>query len=298
MTFDEAHEAFLAYITREKAFSAHTTRNYATDLSQFCSFLENACPSLVQSVERIAVTDVRDFVAYLMEEEKARRTIARKMACLRSFFRYLYREGIIETMPTTGVRTPKQEKPLPAFLTRADIEGMLAVPDTDTLKGARDAAIIEMLYSTGMRVSELASLSHGQIDHAQGCIRIRGKGNKERLVVMGRPALQALNAYVSHAEYQGKERRDAVLKNRDNTRLSTRSIAIILRKIGRAAGIPQDVSPHMIRHSFATHMLEAGADLRIVQELLGHASLSTTQIYTHITPRRLKKVYDTAHPRK
>lgn len=298
MTFDAAQTDFIAYVVQEKHYSEHTVRNYSIDLAQLYGFFVENCPPLIDNIENINAADIRDFLYFLMDGGAARRTVSRKLSSIRSFFRFLYREGVIETMPTTGISTPKLEKPLPKFLTIAEIEKMLTIPNSATLKGKRDIAIIEVLYSTGMRVSELVSLSFGQIDNDGGHIKIRGKGNKERLVLLGDYAQKALRIYTRDPDYKRKGKSDVIFRNRFHKPLSARSVAKTLKKIARMAGLPHDVSPHTIRHSFATHMLDAGADLRTVQELLGHSSLSTTQIYTHITPERLKKVYGKTHPRR
>jgi integrase/recombinase XerC len=232
-----------------------------------------------------------------MVDGRSRRTVARRLSALRSFFAYLYRQGTIDESPAQAITAPKLEKSLPKFLTLDEISRLLDVPDTDTLLGKRNRAILEVLYSTGIRVSELAALTHGQIEWRQGVVRVIGKGNKERIVMLGGPAQAALKAYVRDPGYHGRDSKDHIFRSRFGEPLKAKGIQEMVDRSARAAGLQQRVTPHVLRHSFATHMLDAGADLRSVQEMLGHVSLSTTQIYTHITPERLKKAYDKAHPR-
>lgn len=298
MTFDEARQYFLRYLTHEKHYSAHTVSNYARDLAQFAEYLARSNPRLVQSADAVTSLEIRDFLSASMLAGAARRTLARRLSTLRSFYKCLYRRQLIPTLPTAGLRAPKLHRPLPSFLTIEEIERLLGVHDVTTLKGLRDRAIVEVLYSTGLRVSELSSLTHKQINVRDGVVRVVGKGRKERLVMLGRHAIAALQAYRGHPQYRGRAPDDVVFKNRFGRRLSVVSIQKMINRAALLAGIAHTVTPHTLRHSFATHLLDAGADLRSVQELLGHASLSTTQIYTHITPERLKRVYESAHPRK
>lgn len=298
MTYADAVQLFLTYLDHEKQYSAHTCRNYKRDLRQFESFLDLCSPRFADHVETVTKAEIRDFLARLMADDASRRTISRKLSTIRSFFKFLYRREYILELPSDGITAPKLNKQLPKFLTVEEIENLLNIPDTTKIKGIRDKAIIEMLYSTGMRISELVELTHKQIQWREGYVRVIGKGKKERLVMLGAPALDALNTYVNHPEYQGRGQNDPVFKNRFGDRLGPVSIQRMINKSSKAAGISRKVTPHVLRHSFATHMLDAGADLRSVQKMLGHVSLSTTQIYTHTTPERLKRVYDKAHPRK
>ncbi|MCX7004723.1 MAG: tyrosine recombinase XerC [bacterium] len=281
MTFSAAVDAFVRHLGAEKNYSAHTLDNYTRDLGQFARFLDETHGGATPAVEHINLFDVRAHLAAMMGAGRARRSVARYLSSLRSFFKFLFRQGVLAAQPMSAVKAPKLPRPLPKFLTLPDVERVLAVLDVRTLKGKRDRAIVEALYSTGMRVSELA-----------------GKGRKERLVLLGGPARAAVTAYLGDAKYSGRGPKEAVFKNRFGARLGVLSIERMLTHAGRAAGLAQRVTPHTLRHSFATHLLDAGADLRSVQELLGHASLSTTQIYTHITPERLKRAYDGAHPRR
>jgi len=297
MTFSAAVDAFVRHLGAEKNYSAHTLDNYTRDLGQFARFLDETHGGATPAVEHINLFDVRAHLAAMMGAGRARRSVARYLSSLRSFFKFLFRQGVLAAQPMSAVKAPKLPRPLPKFLTLADVERVLAVLDARTLKGKRDRAVVEALYSTGMRVSELAGLTHAQMDARSGVLRVLGKGRKERLVLLGGPARAAVTAYLGDAKYCGRGPQDAVFKNRFGARLGVLSIERMLTRAGKAAGLAQRVTPHTLRHSFATHLLDAGADLRSVQELLGHASLSTTQIYTHITPERLKRAYDSAHPR-
>ncbi len=298
MTFSVAQKKFLNYLLHEKQYSGHTYTNYERDLNQFSEFLELINNIFLADLKNIAESEVRDFLSQILISGAARRSVARKLSSIRSFFKYLYRQGIINRTPTDGLTAPKLNKPLPKFLTIKEVERLLEIPDTSTPKGKRDCAIIEVLYSTGMRISELVNLTHSQINWNEEVIRVIGKGNKERMVLIGGIAKNALQKYIDNPTYVGKDQDSPVFKNKFGNKLGALSIQRMINSSAKLAGIPSNVTPHVLRHSFATHMLDAGADLRCVQELLGHVSLSTTQIYTHITPERLKKAYEKAHPRK
>jgi len=307
---------FLDYLDAERNFSAHTVRCYAVDLTQFCRFL--ACPAsateglvadrlppaesvtrqtLQQRILTVTPMEVRAYLAVMRNSEYAKSTIARKLAALRSFYKFLVRVGHLEASPVSVVRTPRQDKRLPKFLDVQEITALLEAPDSTTLLGARDRAILETIYSSGLRVGELTGLNIEDMDEFAEALRIRGKGKKERIVPLGGKAIEAIQAYhVMRQSAFGEARRGPLFVNKAGRRINERSIRRKLDKYLRIAGIPVHVSPHALRHSFATHMLNAGADLRSVQEMLGHESLSTTQIYTHLTTRRLKEVYDRAHP--
>jgi tyrosine recombinase XerC len=283
-------DRFLRYLSAERNASEYTCRDYALDLKQFFDFLGH------HRLSEITALDIRRFVATLSTKSLARRSIARKLSCIRSFFRYLCREGTLEHNPAKAVPTPRLERRLPSFLDEAQVTRLLETPPTATWQGLRDRAWLETLYSTGMRVSELIGLNMDDLDEISGTVRVRGKGKKERLCPIGSAALKAIRAYLArrpkklHVPY-------AVFVSQKLTRLTVRHADRLIARYVRLAGLPATISPHSLRHSFATHLLDRGADLRSVQELLGHASLSTTQIYTHVTPQRLKKVYDQAHPR-
>ncbi len=295
---------FLAYVEHERNFSEHTIRSYTADLVQFAAFLTG--PDTDASAEGEALSgrlravtplELRRYLAELRDSNYSRATIARKIATLRSFYKYLARQGEVQRNPVKVIRTPRQEKRLPKFLDPADIERLLGAAKGKDFLSLRDAAMLEILYSTGMRVSELVGLDLADIDPIGEVVRVRGKGRRERLAPLGSYAITALNRYLEARAKAGVHDAKAVLINRHGERLSARSVRRKLGKYLALAGLDPHVSPHTLRHSFATHMLERGADLRAVQELLGHRSLSTTQIYTHVTAGRLKQIYEAAHPR-
>ncbi len=289
---------FLEHLRHGRNASAHTLRAYERDLGEFLSFMKEEKPDL--ELSDVTHMVLRHFLSTLRQRELARTTIARKAAALRSFFRYLCQRGILDANPAEGLITPKLKKRLPIFLSETEMEKLLSSPDDDTLPGRRDRAILELLYSTGMRVSELAGLDVGQVDFLSEAVIVRGKGKRERLTPIGTYALEALQNYLASRPRARKfpsREEEPLFLSRNNTRLTSRSIRRLLKKHLLRAGLSPDVSPHTLRHSFATHMLNRGADLRSVQELLGHQSLSTTQIYTHVTTARMKEVYARTHPR-
>ena len=227
----------------------------------------------------------------------SKRTVARHLASLRSFFKFMFREGLIKSNPITAISTPKLDKKLPVFLDVDKVARLVTCPPGDTLAGLRDRAIMETLYSAGIRVSELVGLDTDDVDFISGVMKVLGKGSKERMVPIGEPALKALRQYIEDKNKAKVRDKDAIFLNKSGRRLTDRSVRRVLDKYIRACSIVEHISPHSLRHSFATHLLDRGADLRSVQELLGHMNLSTTQIYTHVTMDRLKTVYDKAHPR-
>lgn len=284
-------DKFINYLKVERNASAHTITNYLVDLNVFRDFMGD------KDIETVDHLVLRRFLADLRAKNYAKRTVARKLASLRSFFRFLFREGHIKKNPITAILTPKLDKKLPVFLDVEKIDRLLSAPTDKDSQGLRDRALLETLYSTGIRVSELVGLDIGDIDFISGVVKVLGKGSKERIVPIGEPALAAIRKYTDKKE-EGKVRdKDAVFLNKGGRRLTDRSVRRILDKHIRTCSIAEKVSPHSLRHSFATHLLDRGADLRSVQELLGHMNLSTTQIYTHVTMERLKSVYDKAHPR-
>jgi len=284
-------DKFITYLRVEKNSSLHTISNYTRDLKSFYTFLG---PDIdIKKVDRLAL---RRYMAELRGRNYAKRTIARHLASLRSFFRFLYREGHVEVNPATAIPTPKLDRILPKFLDVEKVVKLLQSPDEATTNGLRDRAIMETLYSTGIRVSELVGLDLDDIDFISGVIKVFGKGSKERLVPVGEPALAAIRRYDAQKDPLVKEKK-AVFLNKSGARLTDRSVRRVMDKYIRKCSIQEKLSPHSLRHSFATHLLDRGADLRSVQELLGHMNLSTTQIYTHVTTERLKEVYDKVHPR-
>lgn len=294
----ESIEKFTYWLTSEKGYSNHTVIGYKRDLLEFYQSLDKKC-----EVDNIEQKDVRHFVVSLHERNNAA-SVARKLSALRTFFKYLQRCGIIKSDPLSGIHGPKISKTIPVFLTVDEVFLLLETPGEQDAFMPRDRAIMELLYSTGMRVAELVSRDMEDLDFDSGMLRVRGKGRKERLVPVGRPAKEAVMAWlpmrekliVARAGRGKKLEKNAVFLNGQGGRLTTRSVERMVKKYGERAGILQTITPHALRHSFATHLLEMGADLRSVQELLGHASLSSTQRYTHVTLDHLTKVYDKAHP--
>jgi len=242
-------------------------------------------------------TDIRAYLVMMRNSGYSKSTVARKLATLRSFYKFLVRRELLTASPASVIRTPRQDKRLPRCLDEQQVAALLEAPDTDTMLGARDRAILETAYSAGLRVSELVGINLEDLDDISETMRIRGKGKKERLSPLGSKAIEAIDVYLAKRRAAfGPVKRGALFVNKYGKRISDRSVRRMLRKHLLTAGIPGSATPHTLRHSFATHMLNAGADLRSVQELLGHQSLSSTQIYTHLTMRRLKEVYDRAHP--
>jgi tyrosine recombinase XerC len=294
---DHIHE-FVAYLEVERNYSQNTVASYRTDLSDFKKFLLEASDSL-PSVAEIDHLTIRGYLANLQERQLARSTVLRRLSSLRSFFRYLCTRGYLDTDPTAALATPKVRRKLPEFLDLSEVESLLLAPDTKTIIGLRDRAILELLYSTGMRVGELLSLDLSDLDRQNALVKVRGKGKKERILPVGKAAMSALSSYLArrHELEVGKPDQAIFLSQRGNRIADRTRIRRRIGKYARDVGIRKKITPHTLRHTFATHMLNAGADLRSVQELLGHASLSTTQIYTHVTADRLKQVYQKAHPR-
>lgn len=329
-------DEFLKYLKFERHFSPHTAKCYAADLFQFCAYVHGdmeaaagrqnfsrptGAPSengtghapaplpaatavLVETAEgRLLGVDterVKEFLAFLGTQSYSKSTTARKLATLRSFYKFCLRRGYIDKHPLATIRTPKQDKRLPKCLTVDEINTLLSTPDDGSLLGARDRAMLEVVYSTGLRVSELVDLNRNDVDFTGQAVRVRGKGKKQRVSPIGQTALHALKKYIGMRDADPRSatfNAEALFVNKHGQRLSTRSVRRKLDKYLLECGLDPAISPHTLRHSFATHMLENGADLRSVQEMLGHRSLSTTQIYTHLTAQRLKTAYDEAHPR-
>lgn len=293
-------DAFVVDLQHRRRASEHTVRAYARDIVQFAQFLEGRYPSL--SWAEVEPSTIRAFLAELHRLAMSPRSVERKVAALRAFFKYLQAQSVVKTNPAQAVGTPRHDQQLPRVLTQTDVERLLTAPAGDDPLSVRDRAVLELLYATGMRVGELAQLHLQDIDFAQNTIRVMGKGNKMRLVLFGRAAHEALNEYLSRARpillAKGKAPDEGWLfLNRRGNRLTDRSVRRIVDRYVGAGGDDFKPSPHSLRHSFATHLLDSGADLRTVQELLGHAQLTTTQIYTHVSRERLKEVYRKAHPR-
>jgi integrase/recombinase XerC len=305
----EQLRGFLAFLQYNRNVSPHTLRAYDGDLSQFLEFLagrQGTRPSLVP-VSQFDGDGVRAFLADLHRRGNGRASAARRLAALRTFARHLVREQILPDDPTSLVGAPKPQQTLPAHLGLAEVERLLAAPEAADPAGRRDRAILELFYASGLRLSELVDLDLEDVNLARRIVRVRGKGGKERLVPFNKTAAEALRAMMAdqgnakfrmqNVEVAGRRRRQPLFLNLRGRRLTTRSVDRIVRRYVREAGLAQGLSPHGLRHSFATHLLRAGADLRAIQELLGHANLSTTQRYTHLDVGRLLEVYRQAHPR-
>lgn len=290
---------FLRYLATERNASELTAKAYREDLLGFIDWLEQAGRPV--QTDRLTPADLRAFQAVLQEAGYARSTISRKLASLRSFYRYAQREGIASTNPAKPLRNPRQRRKLPLVLSNQEMDRLLQTPPANQTAGLRDRAILETMYSAGLRVSELVGLSEGDLDPDQQIVRVRGKGRKERISPLGSFALKALQRYREvrqpHDREAAKGRDAGVFLNRFGTRLTSRSVGRMLEKHLLAADLDQRISPHTLRHTFATHLLDRGADIRSVQELLGHKNLTTTQIYTHVSTANLRSIYERAHPR-
>jgi len=286
---------YVSYLEVERNVSPYTVRNYTTDLLDFFQFLKD---KKIDSLKEVDRHTLRDYLSQLMERGFVKASIARKLSAIRSFYRYLLREEIISTSPVATTSSPKLDKRLPSFLSIEEMNRLLEAPDLSTPQGRRDRALLELLYASGLRVSELVSLNLEQVNLETRDIRVWGKGSKERMVLIGEPAARALTDYLNQGrpELLGNKVSSALLLNRYGKRLIERRVQRILEKYANIINIGKRVYPHMLRHTFATHLLDGGADLRVVQELLGHASLSSTQIYTHVSKSQAKKVYLSAHP--
>ena len=294
-----AIERFIEYLRVERNASPLTLKSYEEDLIALVLYLEEVEDRPVKIVE-VTTLSLRRFIAQLQEAGYAKSTISRKLACIRSFFRFAVREGWIEANIAKPLRNPRAGRKLPHFLSAEEIAKILEIPPPTTSSGLRDRAILETMYSSGLRVSELVGLGLEDIDFPAGLIRVRGKGRKERLSPLGSYAQKALKKWIAKRKPDpkaGKDHTSAVFLNRFGRRLTSRSVGRMLEKYLKQCGLDQRTSPHTLRHSFATHLLDRGADIRSVQELLGHKSLITTQIYTHVSTTRLREVYETAHPR-
>jgi integrase/recombinase XerC len=294
---EEALAEFLRHLALERNASAHTVKSYREDLTQALTFFRQRLGTQALEPAQLTTRLVRAYLAWLHDQKYARTTVSRRLAALRSWIRFLCRQGVLASNPTDGLRGPRQDRRLPHFLSEADLLRLLQAPPADTPPGLRDRAILETLYSAGLRVSELTGLDLDDLDLDSGLATIRGKGKRERLALLGPHALAALQRWLV-CRGSGRARAvNAVFLNKNGTRLTSRSVGRLVVKYLVQAGIDPRTSPHTLRHSFATHLLDRGADIRSVQELLGHRSLATTQIYTHVTTTRLNESYQQAHPR-
>jgi integrase/recombinase XerD len=290
-------QTFIHYLAVERGLARNTLESYERDLTQYIDFLRGQG---VGSLRESTKSHILNYLLRLKREGRAAATVSRAMVAIRSLYRFLFQERMIDSDPSQHMDTPKVEKRLPKVLSVEEVEALLAAPQTSDPPGVRDKAMLELLYATGMRVSELISLNVSDVNLEMGFVRCTGKGSKERIVPLGRLAGAAVEAYIRNARprliKRGKPE-EALFVNHLGTRLTRQGFWKIIKGYARSAGIVKEITPHTLRHSFATHLLENGADLRAVQEMLGHADIATTQIYTHVTKSRMKEVYDRTHPR-
>ncbi len=296
---DDQVQPFLDHLRLERNASPHTIKAYQEDVDSLRQFLATHAAA-APAIRDLTTTRLRAYLAHLHEQRLSKATIARRLSSLRTFLKYLCREGVLAKNPATGLRTPKQRSQLPTVLGAKEIAALLTAPDGSTRLGCRDRAIFETFYSTGLRVSELVGINLSDLDLDSGVVTVRGKGKRERLAILGSGARAAIRRWLAFRGRTAEGRSvdcDALFLNHQGGRITARSVARILTKHLKRAGIATHASPHSLRHSFATHLVDRGADVRSVQELLGHRSLSSTQIYTHVSSQRLRETYDKAHPR-
>lgn len=293
---------FFNYLKAERHASKHTLKNYSGDLNQFRAFLQRRHPALNEAdgngIRKVDTPVLREFLAELFKSHGPA-SVARKLSTLRSFLDYGVRQKWVEVNPAKAIRSPKIPKRVPRFLTVDEVFSLLSIPKGKNVLEVRDKAILELFYSSGLRLSELVALDMGHLDLVQSNVKVLGKGNKERMVPMGAKALEALKIYLERrvALVDGQDSENALFLNKSGGRISCRAVERLLDKYLKRSGIQKKVTPHVLRHTFATHLLNAGADMRGIQELLGHASLSTTQRYTHVELDKLMEIYDKAHPK-
>ena len=293
---DELISAFLDYLSVERGLSLNTIASYREDLKFYTGFLRM---NKIDAISKITRNDITDFMFYQKDKGLAANSIARRLAAIRMFHRFLARERIVRTDPSSLVDSPKLGKKIPDTLSLAEVDALLTQPDTRDKQGMRDRAILEVLYATGMRVSEAVNLKSNNVNLSVGFLRCIGKGDKERVIPLGKKAINSIQRYIEYGrpKFLKNNTCDLLFLNRSGKRISRQSLWKIIRKYARQAKIKRPIRPHILRHSFATHLLERGADLRSVQEMLGHANISTTQIYTHINKDRLKSIHKMFHPR-
>ncbi len=294
---EEALAEFLRHLALEKNASAHTVKSYREDLTQAVTFFRAKLGSSNPTPGQLSTRLLRAYLVWLHEQGYAKTTVARRIAAVRSWCRFMCRQGTLTANPADSLRGPRQDKKLPHFLAEDATERLLTAPPANTPLGLRDRALLETVYSAGLRVSEATGLNLGELDLDSGLATVRGKGKKERLALLGPKALKALKHWLEARDGLPRKNSDAVFLNKNGTRLTSRSVGRLVEKYLARAGLDARTSPHSLRHSFATHLLDRGADIRSVQELLGHRSLATTQIYTHVTTHRLQESYQKAHPR-
>jgi len=286
---------FIHYLTVEKGLSQNTLESYQRDISYFISFIKKQRRDVREADRKLVV----DYLKHLRDKGQANSTVSRNMASLRSFYQFMVEENVLEDNPTYQLETPKLEKKLPRVLSSEEVERLLAQPQKDGNMGLRDKAMLELLYASGIRVSELVSLNVSDFNPEVGFLRCTGKGKKERIVPVGSVAIDCVQEYIQKSRQRLVRIEDekALFVNQHGKRLTRQGFWKILKKYSRSARISGEITPHTLRHSFATHLLENGADLRSVQEMLGHSDISTTQVYTQITRRKIREIYDQAHPR-
>lgn len=293
--YDSQLNDYLTFLQVERGLSKNTITSYRYDLEQYAAFLKNNKVNILEATQGI----IFNFLDCLREQNRSARTRSRKLAAIRSLYRFLLQEGKIKADPTENITAPRLEKNLPQVLSVQDVDLLLSQPNSGTVLGLRDKAMLELLYASGMRVSEMLGLDTEHLNTEMEFVRCLGKGSKERLIPIGKVACRYLNGYLSHSrlKLRKKDFERAVFLNNHGRRLSRQGFWKILKGYADKAGIQKEITPHVLRHSFATHLLENGADLRAVQEMLGHTDISTTEIYTHLSQGRLREVYEKAHPR-
>ena len=290
-------EKFLDYIIKQKKYSLNTSKNYEIDILEFSSYLDKEIINYLD----VDYDVIKGYLVMLYDKKLSRNSVARKLSSLRSFYKYLFNNDKIKTNPFKYVATPKKEKKLPKYLSIEDIEVIFNIPDINTALGQRDKLVLEILYATGIRVSELVNIKLSDIDFSKNEVRILGKGNKERIDPFGEYCLDSLNLFINDGRIKILEKNhttsEYLIINARGKKITTRGIEKIIDNIVKKAALKKHVSPHMFRHSFATHLLSSGCDILTVQELLGHESLESTQVYTHVSNERLRQVYLSCHPR-
>jgi len=287
---------FLRYLYLERRYSSKTVEAYGTDLLQFETFLSDYLKFDTIPWKKVDKRGIRLFLIILQDAAISKRSIARKLATIKSFFKYIAREEIIDQNPSLTIKIPKFEKKLPAFATLEDIDRLMNLPDPDTFEGIRDRAILELFYGTGMRLSELINLKLSDVMLSENLIRLLGKGNKERVIPLGNTAKEVLNRYLSIRAKFADQSVDTIFVLKSGKKIYPMAVQRLVKKYLSQSSLTHQQSPHILRHSYATHLLNAGANIRVVKDLLGHESLSTTQVYTHLSIDHLKKVYNKAHP--
>jgi len=286
-------DGFHRFLEEEKNLSSHTVKSYTSDVKDFLKFLL----SQKEDLKEVGYPTVREYLGSLQKKERRKSTLARRVASLRSFFHFLYLKGHLGSFPLSGMRGPKQGRKIPTYLEEEEVQRLLSAAKGEDFIRLRDRTILELLYATGMRAAELVNLKVEDLDFGSETVKVRGKGSKERIIPMGSYAVKALTTYLPMRKEKVKPEVKALFINRFGGRLSDRSLRKKMNQYLRLANIQKAAGPHILRHSFATHLLNRGADIRSIQELLGHERLSTTQVYTHLNTRRLKKIYQATHPR-